>query len=620
MSLRLVSICGILLICPAYGKVVGSMGVGFFFEPRSSVVGEDEEFTHAGIRGQTGSEPPEREKSTGPKTERGKERSSLNAVTHGCRAETLILRDEEPAELEARRQAWIASLEPRDETERRAVEDAVVYSWRQDRARRAEVALANARIAEHGAGNETTVKEQVIELGRRLFLDRLGPIEFYPTGIREPELPIREPTTSFTDDQRQDPNEPAILILRLQSTLEGCEWLLGEWAKLKRALDRGQPWLSSDKLKAVRLLGKQPVDAIDDEDVALVFLASCVLKPDRRKWHWEISLELNERDTERFENDAASRQLESLLKPADASAAREALATLIERVTKPLAAKAEAHRQRASIKTALAADLFAFDPSVEAERLRRHELACGRAMARSLDTLFKLRRATPSAVSAPLSAVRGMAESMTEAIGPNEPAGWENAPNEPTAAENSPNEPIAGWENSPNEPTVAAFHEGDTSRQWAAGANSDREGEVGRGQSTDGGEAVKTVASEEPDELFEEALLRIRRRREEHTRQLNEQAKKEAADARAARAHGDPGTRKRRANPDTNPAATGTDRDETKKSNGRVRDIGPGGTDASLAYLGRLARAPARNCGLNRAGRLRTINNGQRTTGNLRAF
>ena len=86
---------------------------------------------------------------------------------------------------------------------------------------------------------------------------------------------------------------PAILVLRLQSTLEGCEWLLGEWARLERALDRGQPWLSSDKLKAVRLLGKQPVDAIDDEDVALVFLASFVLKPDGRKWDWEIVMELN---------------------------------------------------------------------------------------------------------------------------------------------------------------------------------------------------------------------------------------------------------------------------------------------------------------------------------------
>ncbi len=57
--------------------------------------------------------------------------------------------------------------------------------------------------------------------------------------------------------------------------------MLGEWAGLKAILDKGQPWLSSDKLKAVRLLGKQPFDAIDNRDVAMVFLASFVLKPDK---------------------------------------------------------------------------------------------------------------------------------------------------------------------------------------------------------------------------------------------------------------------------------------------------------------------------------------------------
>ena len=37
------------------------------------------------------------QKSTGPRTEEGKNRSKLNAVTHGGRAETLVLRNEDPA-------------------------------------------------------------------------------------------------------------------------------------------------------------------------------------------------------------------------------------------------------------------------------------------------------------------------------------------------------------------------------------------------------------------------------------------------------------------------------------------------------------------------------------------
>ena len=88
----------------------------------------------------------------------------MNATKHGCRAESLIIKDEDEAELEARNEAWIASLSPRTDAETRAVLDAVAYSWRQDRARRAEVALTDARRADHDAGGDTTIKQQVAEL------------------------------------------------------------------------------------------------------------------------------------------------------------------------------------------------------------------------------------------------------------------------------------------------------------------------------------------------------------------------------------------------------------------------------------------------------------------------
>ena len=47
------------------------------------------------------------QKSTGPRTEEGKRRSRLNGVTHGSRAETLVLLDEDPQALEDRRAAWV---------------------------------------------------------------------------------------------------------------------------------------------------------------------------------------------------------------------------------------------------------------------------------------------------------------------------------------------------------------------------------------------------------------------------------------------------------------------------------------------------------------------------------
>ena len=127
-----------------------------------------------------------------------------------------------------------------------------------------------------------TNEKEVEDLGRRLFKDRLGPLVFYPTSPMTERYDFsRDPSTSSAGKGEDDPDRPADLVLCLQSTLLGCEWMLGEWAKLKAILDQGQAWLSSDKLKAVRLLGKQPFDAIDDRDVAMVFLASFVLKADK---------------------------------------------------------------------------------------------------------------------------------------------------------------------------------------------------------------------------------------------------------------------------------------------------------------------------------------------------
>ncbi len=61
-------------------------------------------------------------------------------------------------------------------------------------------------------------------------------------------------------------------------------------------------------------------------------------------------------------------------------------------MTGPIRKKAEELRLHAAANAALAAEALGFDASNEGERLRRHELASGRGVARSLDTLLKLRR------------------------------------------------------------------------------------------------------------------------------------------------------------------------------------------------------------------------------------
>ncbi len=349
-------------------------------------------------------------KSIGPRTSAGKDRSRLNAVKHGARAETLVLRGEDPQALEALREAWRACLLPGDDVEARLVDDAVMSTWQQDRARRAQVARLNADIINAGVAQAQADALEVDDLGRRLFNDRLGPLTFYPTADDRFD-DFRSPSTSYAD-KSDDPDRPAELLLRLQSTLAGCEWLIGQWAGLTAILDMGQPWLSSDKLKAVRLLGKQPFDALDHRDVAMMFLASWVLKPDKT-WDWEIATELNKEDTREFRNKAAIRELDSI-KPQDPATARAMLAEMIERVTQRLALQADAHRERARLLAALAPDILAFDESVGGERLRRYELMSGRALARSLDELRKHRRSP--VVPGQLSVVGGEFEPSAEPI------------------------------------------------------------------------------------------------------------------------------------------------------------------------------------------------------------
>jgi hypothetical protein len=518
------------------------------------------------------------QKSTGPRTEAGKDRSKMNAVSHGCRAETLVLPEEDPQELEDRRATWTASLVPRCELEQRAVDDAVICSWRQDRARRAEAKRAHARLEELSdeEPKATAEQEAVLELGRRLFTDRMGPLRFYPATVNEGLRSIlpREVSTSFPRKDDNEPDIPEVLVLRLQSTLKGCEWLLGEWTKLKATLDAGKPWIITDKLRAVRLLGRQPFDVLDDEDVALIYLASHRLEPAHADWAWEILTEMNEKGKTQFRSDVASRGLEAL-KPATATEARSALLAVVARQTERLTAKAETHRERERAKAARLADLLSFDDSIEGERLRRFEITSGRGYNRAIDTFLKLRRAEaigqvsigPSPdVSAPLSGdpwpVANVANEANDRA-----ASVVSCPLSAGAPlrEDVTVEAIALRENLTNEPTdfsslivVNRFREGGFADSPVAGAGTN-EATVGQlsvvgcplsgdrceplqdvtneaGRSDFDQETVpQPVGTDKAPASHEDAVERIRRTREEHVRKLNEQARKEAEQAMASR-------------------------------------------------------------------------------------
>jgi hypothetical protein len=330
----------------------------------------------------------------------------MNAVKHGMRAETMILGNEDPQALEHRLAIWTAKLEPRDDAEQEAVQDFVDHMWLRDRARRAQAARYKGNLAEHGVDGVEPNHKQVEDLGARLFKDRAGPLTAYPTEDEHRFMPgYRRQSTSYDPQQPDDPDRPSALVVDLQATILGCEWMHAQWTTLKATLEQDLPWLPLEKLKAVRLLGYQPLDAVYQPDVAMVFLASSVLKPDKRPWYWEIATELHQRDLDRFKSNIADRKLDSR-KPANPAEAKQALLAIIERATERLTHKAELHRERAEFKKEMAAEKLLVDESPMGQRLRDYEQANVRGIDRALNRLYKIRRPV-KAVSRPSSVVSG---------------------------------------------------------------------------------------------------------------------------------------------------------------------------------------------------------------------
>jgi len=143
----------------------------------------------------------------------------------------------------------MADLQPCDSSERTCLATAVFHSLELDRVMLAQNARITAQIKNAPAEQARREQEEAMALGKRLFPSRLIPQKW-----------IRRPAAL--------PESPACIARRLQTTAAGCLWLLDHWAELKAILDRNLPWQPSDKFKLVRLLGREPLDAVIDPRVA----------------------------------------------------------------------------------------------------------------------------------------------------------------------------------------------------------------------------------------------------------------------------------------------------------------------------------------------------------------
>ncbi len=87
-------------------------------------------------------------KSTGPRTEQGRIRASLNRLLHGLRASTPMLPGEDPGELKALRSRIASEMQPQGVVEEFMAERVAMGMWRLRRAERAEFGVLAGRLLE----------------------------------------------------------------------------------------------------------------------------------------------------------------------------------------------------------------------------------------------------------------------------------------------------------------------------------------------------------------------------------------------------------------------------------------------------------------------------------------
>jgi hypothetical protein len=180
-------------------------------------------------------------------------------------------------------------------------------------------------------------------------------------------------------------NDPGLVVKRLESTRGGCDWLAGQFAWIREKLEGGfWRWSTRDTFVVVRLLGKKPLDAMSDREVAEVLLASLAFDDDRRNAFVQLSETLGFKETTEFVEQISTR-ITPRLDFRNAEDGRRAMKAIAERAIARLKAKAEEHRERAAKEDTSEACGREFDASKEGKPLLQRERECARSLRRSLN-------------------------------------------------------------------------------------------------------------------------------------------------------------------------------------------------------------------------------------------
>src|ERR1051326_7456602 len=162
------------------------------------------------------------QRSTGPKTTEGKQKSRQNSLKHGLTGEGHVLPDDLAADVAAKEEEFAACAQPESAIERMLIRRMAVAGVRMERVELAESARRTAR--------------------------RQRAAKAFAKKIQD----------SCDDAVALFKRDPVAAMKQLQSTTAGCRWIARQWAALEQKITTPDSWDFHDLMKALDLLGMGP--------------------------------------------------------------------------------------------------------------------------------------------------------------------------------------------------------------------------------------------------------------------------------------------------------------------------------------------------------------------------
>ena len=264
------------------------------------------------------------------------------------------------------------------------IQDNVSLSFEIERVKRSHF----ERLRQHIENADDAELEAVRDLGSRLYFDCTGPTSTYGTR----KWDSKKDRASWQKEAVQ-PDDPGELVKKLLSSAHGCYWLLEQWDFLKDRLHTGRGhWVPSDKFRAIRLISKQPIDAVDCKTVAQIFTASHALYQAGKPFDNLIS-DMGEAALDTYVKRVTS-LYRDLIGAEDPKKARQFLIELVEENIREIEVVLEEHLEKDREKAQRTIDHHGFNDTREGEAIRRHWLRCRNALVRGAK-MNESRRGTP---------------------------------------------------------------------------------------------------------------------------------------------------------------------------------------------------------------------------------